>query len=91
MVFQGYNILMRAVEIERKVRETEELEDWAEARGATPAKLDEARPQRELSEALSLLPDEVLSALDELIAAEGRGEDLDNLVDPYEIADERGR
>ena len=27
MVFQGYNILMRAVEIERKVRETDELEE----------------------------------------------------------------
>ena len=27
VVFQGYNILMRAVEIERKVRETDELEE----------------------------------------------------------------
>ena len=27
VVFQGYNILLRAVEIERKVRETDELEE----------------------------------------------------------------
>jgi hypothetical protein len=27
VVFQGYNILMRAVEIERKVRETDEVEE----------------------------------------------------------------
>jgi hypothetical protein len=44
-----------------------------------------------LQEALSRLPDEALHALGELLEAVERGEDTDTLVDPYEVADERGR
>jgi N-acyl-D-aspartate/D-glutamate deacylase len=52
---------------------------------------EEARQQRELTEALGRVPHEVLLALDELLDAIERGEDPDALVDPYEVADERGR
>jgi len=74
--------------LERRLRK---LEGWAEARGASPAKLEEARQQRAWQEVLSRLSLEVLRALDELLDAVERGEDPDTLVDPYEVADERGR
>ena len=74
--------------IERRLRK---LEDWAEARGVSTATLEEARLRRAWQEALSRLPLEVLNALYELFAAIERGEDPDTLVDPYEVADERGR
>jgi hypothetical protein len=74
--------------LERRLRK---LEDWAEDRGASPAKLEEARQERARQEALSRVPLEVLCALYELLDAIVRGEDPDALVDPYELADERGR
>ncbi len=74
--------------LERRLRK---LVDRAEARGASPAKQEEARQQRAWQEALSRLPHEVLLALDEGLDAMERGEDPDTLVDPYEVADERGR
>jgi hypothetical protein len=74
--------------LERRLRK---LEDRAEVCGASPAKQEEARQQRAWQEALSRLPLEVLNALYELLAAIERGEDPDALVDPYELADERGR
>ena len=42
---------------------------------------EEARQQRELTEALGRVPHEVLLALDELLDAIERGEDPDALVD----------
>jgi hypothetical protein len=63
------------------------LEASVRAAGLT----EEARQQRELKEALNRVPYEVLSALDESLDAIERGEDPDTLVDPYELADERGR
>ena len=63
------------------------LEASVRAAGLT----EEARKQRELTEALGRVPHEVLSALGDLFDAIERGEDLDTLVDPYELADERGR
>jgi hypothetical protein len=72
--------------LERRLRK---LEGWAEARGASPAKQEEARQQRAWQQAVSCLSLEVLRALDELLAAIQRGEDPHTLVDRYEFADER--
>jgi hypothetical protein len=74
--------------VERRLRK---LEDAAEARGASPEKQEEARKQRAWQEALSRLSSEVLRALDDFLEAILRGDDPDTLVDPYEVADERGR
>jgi hypothetical protein len=75
----------------RLERRLQKLEDWAEAKGATPAKVKEARLQRAWQETLSHLPDEALHAFEELFEAVERGEDTDTLVDPYKVAGERGR
>ena len=74
--------------LERRLRK---LEGWAEARGVSLAKVEEARLQCAWQETLSHLPDEALHALGDLFEAVERGEDPDTLVDPYEVADERGR
>ena len=75
--------------LERRLRK---LEDRAEARGASPAQVEEARLQREWAEALSRLSDDDLEALGEVIeAAEERMGDSGTLVNLYEVADERGR
>ncbi len=74
--------------LERRLRK---LEDRADARGVSPAKVEEARLQRAYQEAMSRLSDDDLHALGEVLdAAEERLEDSHTLVNLYEIADERG-
>lgn len=75
--------------LERRLRK---LEDRAEARGASPAQVEEARLQRAYQEAMSRLSDDDLNALGEVLdAAEERMGDFGTLVNLYEVADERGR
>jgi hypothetical protein len=74
--------------LEKRLRK---LEDRADARGASPAKLEEARQQRALEEALSRLPLEFVCVLDEFFEAVEHGENPDTLVGSYEVADERSR
>jgi len=70
--------------LERRLRK---LVDRAEARGASPAKQEEARQQREQAEAFSRLSVEDLSAMDELL---DRWEDSGTFEDLDEVVDERG-
>jgi hypothetical protein len=72
--------------LERRLRK---LEDRAEDRGASPAKLEQARLQRELQEALSRLSDDELYALDAVLGATiEHTRESGTLVDPYEVPDE---
>jgi hypothetical protein len=64
------------------------LEGWAEARGASPAKVEEARQEREWTEVLSRLPrddlfllEDVLTAACECWEASGTFENLGEVVD----------
>jgi hypothetical protein len=75
--------------LERRLRK---LEDRAEARGTSPAKLEQARLQRELQEALSRLLDDELYALDAVLGVSiERMRKSGTLVDPYEVSDEPSR